>query len=429
MPICGWRMWNKSICAILVICAGTTGCQSLPGRQPVQAKFFDNEHTIQRSAQSTSATSTLAAGSECKLETQGEFVVLPAVQPRGLERSNPAGAAPSQVQPAAFLQAEAAPQPKTLPEPNPKAVVGPPAAVPTTDAGSTNDNTAAASNGYPELGAPQPDTSGPKGIANRCRNCSLVKRWGLTMDVPVKNAPKEMHLVTSPKYIIQPPDIILVESPRSLPDQPIAGEHLVRADGTISLGLYGDVRVAGLTVDEAREAIQKHLSRDIRDPQVNVDVYSYNSTFYYIVYDGAGYGEAVVRVPFTGRETVLDAIAGIGGIPTVSSKRRIWIARPVPTSPKCAQILPVDWEAIVKCGETATNYQVFPGDRIYIQSDRLQALDGAIAKIVSPMERVLGLTLLTAFNLQRWQNLGRNPGLQQVGFATGPVVVANPGTP
>lgn len=188
-------------------------------------------------------------------------------------------------------------------------------------------------------------------------------------DVPVKNAPKERKLVTSPKYVIQPPDIILVEMPRSLPEHPIAGERLVKADGTIGLGRYGDVRVAGLTVEQAKEAIQKQLSTIIREPQVNVDVYSYNSTFYYVIYDGAGYGESVARLSFTGRETVYDAVAAIGGIPTVSSKRRIWVARPAPNSPKCAQILPVDWEAIVKRGETATNYQLLPGDRLYIQSD------------------------------------------------------------
>jgi hypothetical protein len=38
--------------------------------------------------------------------------------------------------------------------------------------------------------------------------------------------------------------------------QPIAGKHLVRPDGTISLGVYGSVKVAGLTAELARDAIK-----------------------------------------------------------------------------------------------------------------------------------------------------------------------------
>jgi polysaccharide export outer membrane protein len=210
-------------------------------------------------------------------------------------------------------------------------------------------------------------------------------------------------------YVVEVSDILLVESPRSLPDQPIQGEHLVRPDGTISLGLYGSVRVAGLTLDEARAAIEKFISHYVRDAKVNVDVYAYNSKYYYIIADGAGFGEQVVRLPFTGNETVLDAMAQIGGLPAVSSKNRIWIARP--TSDPCApEILPVDWNAIVQCGSAATNYQIFPGDRIYVHSDRLLAFDGLLSKITAPIERMLAVSMLSGFTVQIYKNLGRGMG-------------------
>ena len=43
--------------------------------------------------------------------------------------------------------------------------------------------------------------------------------------------------------------------------QQISGEHLVGPDGRVNLATYGQVYVAGLTLDQAREAIQKHLSQ------------------------------------------------------------------------------------------------------------------------------------------------------------------------
>ena len=111
--------------------------------------------------------------------------------------------------------------------------------------------------------------------------------------------------------------------------QQIAGEHLVGPDGTVVLGTYGSVSVAGCTLREAKTAIEEFLSPHLMEPEVAVDVYAYNSKVYYIVTQGAGLGDNVVRVPLTGNETVLDAIAQVSGLQAISSKK-IWIARPTP---------------------------------------------------------------------------------------------------
>jgi beta-lactamase regulating signal transducer with metallopeptidase domain/protein involved in polysaccharide export with SLBB domain len=57
----------------------------------------------------------------------------------------------------------------------------------------------------------------------------------------------------------------------ALADQPIAGPHLVGPDGKVELGpAYGKVPVQGLTLEEAASAIDKHLRRVLRAPQVAV---------------------------------------------------------------------------------------------------------------------------------------------------------------
>jgi protein involved in polysaccharide export with SLBB domain len=227
-----------------------------------------------------------------------------------------------------------------------------------------------------------------------------------------------MFKVALGPYVIEPPDILLVEATpigfldgSNFVEQRISGEHLVRPDGTVGLGIYGSVRVAGLTLDEARTAIEDHLKQALKikvSPKVNVDVFAYNSKAYYIIADNAGYGQPVVRLPYTGNDTVLDAIGQIGGLPASASKKKIWIARPGPDHK--IQILPVDWKGIAQDARVATNYQLFPGDRIYIQSDRLMALDGIVSKIVAPIERVLGVTFLGGQTIFRLQNMGRGAG-------------------
>ncbi|HEV3301338.1 MAG TPA: polysaccharide biosynthesis/export family protein [Planctomycetaceae bacterium] len=187
--------------------------------------------------------------------------------------------------------------------------------------------------------------------------------------------------------------------------QVIAGEHLVRPDGQISLGVYGNVRVAGMTLDQVKQAVSAQLSNYLNDPDVRVDVLGYNSKVFYVVTDGGGNGERVDRLPFTGNETVLDAVASIQGLSDISSKR-VWVARPSPPGCAGSQVMMVDWRGITQDGVTTTNFQILPGDRVYIKADDLIALDNALVKITTPVERVLGAILLGAGTYNRVLNAG-----------------------
>lgn len=175
--------------------------------------------------------------------------------------------------------------------------------------------------------------------------------------------------------------------------QEVAGEHLVAPDGTVNLGTYGRVRVVGLTLDEAKLAIQEHLSDRFEDPEVAVDVFGYNSKVYYVITQGAGLGDQIFQLPVKGNETVLDALSQIQGL-SGSQSTRMWVARPGANECGGDQILPVDWPGITQRGDIATNYQIMPGDRMYVAEDKLVALDTALAKAISPIERIFGVTLL-----------------------------------
>jgi hypothetical protein len=176
---------------------------------------------------------------------------------------------------------------------------------------------------------------------------------------------------------------------------------------------YGRVFVCGLaSPDEAKEAIEAQLSKYLDAPLVSVDVFSYNSKVYYVITEGAGQGDNVAKFPVTGNETVLDAIAQINGLSKLSSKD-IWIARPAPSGVGCDQVLPVDIEAIMKGGSTATNYQLLPGDRVFIGQDPFVAFDSIVDKICGPFERIFGFGLVGVQTVQTFNRLpfGFNPGV------------------
>ena len=175
--------------------------------------------------------------------------------------------------------------------------------------------------------------------------------------------------------------------------QVISGEHLVGPDGTVTLGRYGSVPLVGLTLEEARYVLEDYLSQYFATPEASVSVYAFNSRHYYVVTQGAGLGDDLVRLPYTGNETVIDAISHVSGLSPVSSLK-MWIARPGRNEVGGNQILPVDWVGITQRGEVETNYQLLPGDRLYIAQDRFAAFDQSIAKVTAPLERIFGFTLL-----------------------------------
>ena len=196
--------------------------------------------------------------------------------------------------------------------------------------------------------------------------------------------------------------------------QPIAGEHTVGPDGRIILGIYGSVHVAGLSLTEAKEAIEFQLANFLDNPEVAVDIYSYNSKHYYVVMEGAGYGDRLQTFPYTGNETVLDAIAGINGMDRVSSKR-VWIARPSPMNANEYCRLDVDWAGITAKALYHTNYQLMPEDRIFIEEDKFVAFDTKLSKFTAPLERIMGFSLLGAQTVTRFSG----PVLKGGGNPTG----------
>jgi polysaccharide export outer membrane protein len=196
------------------------------------------------------------------------------------------------------------------------------------------------------------------------------------------------------KQVLAKPQVS-VQLAKSVGCQAVTGDYLVAPDGTINLRKYGRVQVTDKTVEEASAAVQKRLAKFFDAPDVSLDIKQCNSKVFYIITEGAGMGDNVRRVPITGNDTVLDALAAVNGLSQVSSKR-IWIARPSAKNPAKGTILPVDYAGITKRGATATNYQIMPGDRVFIAQDKTVALNEWISKKTAPIERVLGIISLGA---------------------------------
>jgi polysaccharide biosynthesis/export protein len=248
----------------------------------------------------------------------------------------------------------------------------------------------------------------PAGTVSLGRLYGAVEVVGLT--TAEAKAAIEKHLtglLVNPKATVQP-----VQTRGA---QPVRGQHLVRPDGHVALGGYGSVPVAGLTLTQAKAVIEAKLGETLLNPVVAVDVAGYNSKTFYVIFDFGGAGQQIRQLPVMGNETVLDAMAQMNGLSTVSDPARMFVARST-CDGEPDQILPVDWCGVTQRGRAETNYRLLPGDRVYVQAYPLVSADVRLARLLSPIERLFGVTLLGSSTIQQVRAIGQSNGTGVTGI-------------
>jgi protein involved in polysaccharide export with SLBB domain len=178
---------------------------------------------------------------------------------------------------------------------------------------------------------------------------------------------RELDKSTLATYIVEPGDVLLVQ-PVNL-DSPVRlpSDQTVLPDGRIDLGQFGRLPVAGKSIEQIEQEVQTAVqAKTPNSGPINVRLIGRNSKVYYVL----GQVNAPGSFPLQGRETVLDGLVAAGGLNVRASRSNIILSRP--TAPdSCRIVLPVCYRQIVQLGDTTTNYQLQPGDRIYVPGQSL----------------------------------------------------------
>jgi polysaccharide biosynthesis/export protein len=180
-----------------------------------------------------------------------------------------------------------------------------------------------------------------------------------------QDLPHELNKAWLAEYRVEPGDGLLV-LPADLDSKVrLPADQTILADGSIDLGRYGRLIVAGKTVPEIEAEVLAAVKKVETAEDVGfIDVRLVNrqSKVFYVL------GEVTTpgRFPLTGNETVLDGILVAGGMNDRSSWRDIILVRP--SADGTGQVMRVDYGRIVRLGQIGTNYQLLPGDRIYVGS-------------------------------------------------------------
>ncbi|MGP0065032.1 MAG: polysaccharide biosynthesis/export family protein [Isosphaeraceae bacterium] len=136
--------------------------------------------------------------------------------------------------------------------------------------------------------------------------------------------------------------------------------------------------------------------------RVFVDITAYNSKNYYIL------GDVLVpgKLPWTGNETVLDALQYANGLLPTAEPKDIRLIRPG-RGGKPAKVYKIDLEAIQDKGDVRPNYQLFPGDRLIVGRNEVVKKTVEIDRLTYPIEAIAGSIQRIANSIRAVQTINQ----------------------
>ncbi len=133
----------------------------------------------------------------------------------------------------------------------------------------------------------------------------------------------------------------------------------VRPDGMISLPLLNDVKAAGLTPMELRDAIMKRLVEFVPSPEVAVIVTEVKSFMISVIGQVAKPG----RYDLRSSATIVDALAMAGGFKEFAGRAKIMVTR---TEGGVTKRIPFNYDKLHETKNPQENFDLRPGDIVIV---------------------------------------------------------------
>ncbi len=198
--------------------------------------------------------------------------------------------------------------------------------------------------------------------------------------------------VTMKQYILQPPDEIEVHCIKA-PEINLQRQQ-IRPDGKVSYEAVGEIQAAGKTCTQIAEVLREKIIELYKlsgDNPVDIRVVAFRSKRYYVLGQVATPGAQV----FSGRDTVLSALA-LAGSPTVLAwQERIQVIRPSHDPNTKPKIFEINFDRMSAHGDTTKNVLLEEGDVIYVPPTILAAAAMKIEEFIRPIARAFSGYYLT----------------------------------
>jgi polysaccharide export outer membrane protein len=201
---------------------------------------------------------------------------------------------------------------------------------------------------------PQAPPSQAKPPATQSKPQSAVAKPPSVAPAPIVPAPA---VQPPPGYVIGPDDVLQVLYWR---EKEVSAEVVVRPDGMISLPLLNDLRAAGLTPEQLRDAVNEAAKKFFQeDPNVTINIKTINSRKAFITGSVARPGP----YPLTAPTTVLQLISMAGGLNEFAKQTKISVMRTENGKPAR---YPFNYKDVANGKNLRQNIELKPGDTVIV---------------------------------------------------------------
>ncbi len=143
----------------------------------------------------------------------------------------------------------------------------------------------------------------------------------------------------------------------------------VQPDGYVSMPLIGEVKLAGLTLEQAAQAIRLIAGRRLKDPEVMVLLKEYVKPFFTVAGEVAKPG----RVELHGQVTLVEAIALSGGFKDSARRTQVLLLRK--SAPDIARVKVYDLRKLMSASGIAEDVTIESGDMLVVPRNAVSKIE------------------------------------------------------
>ena len=204
---------------------------------------------------------------------------------------------------------------------------------------------------------------------------------GATAASAQQQRPPRLTTVTEERYRLQPGDVLEVQF-RYSPE--FNQTVTVQPDGYVSLEIGGDIKVAGMTVEQTRLAILKKANARLQDPVAAVILKEFQKPYFVVAGEVAAPGKIEMRE----RVTAIQAIMLAGGLKEGAKASQVVVFRNLPSS-DLAEVKVLNLKSIRRTSDLENDLTLQPGDIIFVPRDKITKIErfmrlASVAAFIAP---------------------------------------------
>lgn len=170
----------------------------------------------------------------------------------------------------------------------------------------------------------------------------------------------------NPRYRLNPGDVLEVQY-RYTPEFNQAGETAVtiQPDGFVSLKLVGDLKVGGLTLEQAQTAVHDKATTRLKDPEVVIILKEFQKPYFVVAGEVLKPGKIEMREKIT----ALGAVMLAGGFKESARSSQVVVFRKL--NSEMAEVKVLDLNKVKRTSDLEKDFMLESGDMLLIPENRI----------------------------------------------------------